>query len=107
MTELEYKFTYDLLFKMIFTKHVKLLKSLVATLINIPLDSIEQFEIRNAEIPPETLGDKFCRLDINMAVNGQRVDIEVQVDNDGDFPERSLYYWAREYSTALQVGDSY
>ena len=107
MTELEYKFTYDLLFKMIFTKHVKLLKSLVATLLSIPLESIEQFEIRNAEIPPETLGDKFCRLDINMAVNGQRVDLEVQVDNDGDFPERSLYYWAREYSTALQVGDSY
>ncbi|MCL2054287.1 MAG: Rpn family recombination-promoting nuclease/putative transposase [Oscillospiraceae bacterium] len=107
MTELEYKFTYDLLFKMIFTKYVKLLKSLVATLINIPLDSIEQFEIRNAEIPPETLGDKFCRLDINMVVNGQRVDLEVQVDNAGDFPERSLYYWAREYSTALQVGDSY
>ncbi|MCL2055099.1 MAG: Rpn family recombination-promoting nuclease/putative transposase [Oscillospiraceae bacterium] len=107
MTELEYKFTYDLLFKMIFTKHVKLLKSLVATLINIPLDSIEQFEIRNAEIPPETLGDKFCRLDINMVVNGQRVDLEVQVNDKGDFPERSLYYWAREYSTALQAGDSY
>ncbi|MCL2054893.1 MAG: Rpn family recombination-promoting nuclease/putative transposase [Oscillospiraceae bacterium] len=107
MTELEYKFTYDLLFKMIFTKHVKLLKSLVATLLNLAPDSIEQFEIRNAEIPPETLGDKFCRLDINMVVNGQRVDLEVQVDNAGDFPERSLYYWAREYSTSLQAGDTY
>ncbi|MCL2054955.1 MAG: Rpn family recombination-promoting nuclease/putative transposase [Oscillospiraceae bacterium] len=107
MTELEYKFTYDLLFKMIFTKHVKLLKSLVATLLSIPLDSIEQFEIRNAEIPPETLGDKFCRLDINMVVNGQLVDLEVQVNDDDDFPERSLYYWAREYSTALKIGDSY
>ncbi|MCL2055364.1 MAG: Rpn family recombination-promoting nuclease/putative transposase [Oscillospiraceae bacterium] len=107
MTELEYKFTYDLLFKMIFTKHVKLLKSLVATLLSIPLDSIEQFEIRNAEIPPETLGDKFCRLDINMVVNGQLVDLEVQVNDDDDFPERSLYYWAREYSTALKAGGTY
>ena len=35
MTELEYKFTYDLLFKMVFTKHVKLLKSLIG-LVSIP-----------------------------------------------------------------------
>ncbi|MCL2054165.1 MAG: Rpn family recombination-promoting nuclease/putative transposase, partial [Oscillospiraceae bacterium] len=107
MTELEYKFTYDLLFKMVFTKHIRLLKSLVATLLNLAPDSIEQFEIRNAEIPPETLGDKFCRLDINMVVNGQRVDLEVQVNDDDDFPERSLYYWAREYSTALHIGETY
>ena len=107
MIELEYKFTYDLLFKMIFTKHVKLLKSLVATLIDISPDSIEQFQIRNPEIPPETLEDKFCRLDINMMVNGQLVDLEVQVDNEGDFPERSLYYWAREYSSALKSGGIY
>jgi len=26
-------------------------------------------------MPPETIGDKFCRLDINMIVNGQRVEI--------------------------------
>ena len=107
MTELEYKFTYDLLFKMVFTKHVKLLKSLVATLLGLALDSIELFQIRNPEIPPETWGDKFCRLDINMIVNGLRVDLEIQINDEGDFPERSLYYWAREYSTALQEGETY
>jgi predicted transposase/invertase (TIGR01784 family) len=56
---------------------------------------------------PENLQDKFCVLDINMIVNGQRVDLEVQVSNEGDYPERSLYYWAREYSTALTAGDAY
>jgi len=59
-------------------------------------------------MPPESLGDKFCRLDINMDVDGQRVDLEIQVDNDGGyFPERTLYYWAREYSTALPTAGKY
>jgi predicted transposase/invertase (TIGR01784 family) len=42
-----------------------------------------------------------------MIVNGQRADLELQVDNEGDYPERSLYYWAREYSTALVEGGQY
>ena len=93
--------------KLIFTKHPDLLKKLVAVLLGIPLESIEDFEIRNPEMPPEVLGDKFCRLDINMTVDGQRVDLEVQVEDDKDYPDRSLYYWAREYSTALSEGKDY
>jgi len=58
-------------------------------------------------MPPEAMGEKFCHLDINMTVNGQRVDLEVQVEDKGDYPERSLYYWAREYSSALPVGEDY
>ena len=42
-----------------------------------------------------------------MTVNGQQVDLEVQVNNEGDYPERVMYYWAREFSTALPAGQSY
>lgn len=42
-----------------------------------------------------------------MVVNGQLVDLEVQVSNDGDYPERVLYYWAREFSSALQASQGY
>jgi predicted transposase/invertase (TIGR01784 family) len=92
---------------MVFVKYPDLLKRLVAELLDIQLDSIGEFEITNADIPPETVGDKFCRLDINLSVNGQRVDLEIQVADEGDYPERSLYYWAREYSTALCEGGEY
>jgi predicted transposase/invertase (TIGR01784 family) len=66
-----------------------------------------EFVIINPDISPQAIGDKFCKLDINMVVNGQRTNLEVQVDNEGDYPERSLYYWARLYSSALQAGQSY
>jgi len=42
-----------------------------------------------------------------MTVNGQQVDLEVQVSNEGDYPERVMYYWAREFSSALLTGQGY
>jgi predicted transposase/invertase (TIGR01784 family) len=107
MTKLKYTLTNDILFKMVFVKFPDLLKRLVAELLGIPYDSITEFEITNTEIPPEVVGDKFCRLDINMTVDGQRVNLEVQVADEHDYAERSLYLWAREYSSALQSGHTY
>jgi predicted transposase/invertase (TIGR01784 family) len=107
MTKLEYTFTNDTLFKMLFVQYPDLLKRLVAALLSMHYDSIEQFAISNPEMPPDAFGEKFCRLDINMTIDGQRVDLEVQVANEGDYPERSLFYWARVYSNALGEGEEY
>ena len=107
MTKLEYTFKNDTLFKVLFVKYPELLKRLVADLLEIRFESIEQFVITNPEMPAERIGDKFCRLDINMIVDGRRVNLEIQVRDEGDFPERSLFYWAREYSTALSEGEDF
>jgi len=107
VAKLEYTFKTDTLFKMLFVKHADLLKQLVSELLEIRLESISEFYITNPEMPPESLGDKFCRLDINMTVNGQRVDLELQVKNEGDYPSRTLFNWARLYSTALPAGGDY
>jgi predicted transposase/invertase (TIGR01784 family) len=107
MSKLKYTFKTDTLFKMLFVKYPELLKKLVAALLSISYESIEQFDITNPNITPEELGKKFCRLDINMTVNGQIVDLEIQVSDEGNYPERSLFYWAREFSTGIKEGDDY
>ena len=107
MTKLQYTFKTDTLFKILFVNHPDLLKRLVSELLEIEYDSIEQFKITNPEIHPEALGGKFCRLDVNMIVDGQRVVLEIQVDNEKNFKERSLYYWAREFSSTIVSGDDY
>ena len=94
-TKLEYTFKSDVLFKMLFVQYPELLKRLVAVLLSIRLESIEQFNIINTEMPPEEIGKKFCRLDINMIVDGNRVNLEIQVEDEGNYPERSLFHWAR------------
>ena len=107
MAKLEYTFKTDTLFKMLFVKHQDLLEKLVAELLGIRLSSIGNFKVTNPEMPPENLEDKFCRLDINMTVDGVRVNLEIQVEDKGDYPERMLYHWAREYSSALPSGGRY
>lgn len=107
MKKLKYTFKTDTLFEMLFVQYPELLKKLVADLLGIPLGSIGKFAVRNPEMPPESLGDKFCRLDISMTVDDRQVDLEVQVSNEGDYPERVMYYWAREFSSALQASQGY
>ena len=107
MGKLKYTFKTDTLFKILFSKYPDLLKKLVSELLKIRIDSIEQFLITNPDIPPDVIGNKYCRLDISMLVNGKMVDLEVQVESEEDYPDRVLYYWAREYSTALKKGNNY
>jgi predicted transposase/invertase (TIGR01784 family) len=42
-----------------------------------------------------------------MVVDNQRIALEIQVEREEAYPDRLLYYWAREYSSALSSGDDY
>ena len=105
--ELEYTFKSDVLFKLLFVRHPNLLKRLVSVLLSIPLDSIENFQTINPEMPPEEIGKKFCKLDIHMLVDGRKVNLEIQVEDEGNYPERSMFYWSRMYSSSLPSGNNY
>ena len=89
MTELKYKFTFDILFKLLFVKYPNLLQRLIAAILGVTVNDLKEFTITNPEIPPEAVGDKFCRLDISMIVNGQLVNLEVQVLSD--FLDKTCY----------------
>lgn len=77
MTKLKHMLKNDNLFKLLFVKYLYLLKRLLAALLDIRYESIKQFEITNPEMPLEEIGKKFCRLDINMVVDGKRVNLEI------------------------------
>ena len=98
-TKLEYTFKSDVLFKMLFIKYPDLLKRLVSVILSIPLDSITKFVITNTDMPPEEIAKKYCRLDIRMDVNGKKVNLEIQIRDEGNYPERIMLHWARVYST--------
>jgi len=42
-----------------------------------------------------------------MIVDGQKVSLEIQVENEGDYPERILFQWARAFSNSLERGGDY
>ncbi|MDR2166438.1 MAG: Rpn family recombination-promoting nuclease/putative transposase [Clostridiales bacterium] len=42
-----------------------------------------------------------------MDVDGKKVNIEIQNRNEGNFPERVLFHWAKIYSASLPEGENY
>jgi predicted transposase/invertase (TIGR01784 family) len=92
---------------MVFLRLPDLLKKFVALALYLPVESINEFKITNPELPPDIIKNKFCRLDLNMNVDGRLVDLEVQVSDHSNYTERSLYYWAKLFTSSLLVGEDY
>lgn len=84
-----------------------MLHSFVASMLDIPPESITEIKIENPELPPETLSGKFSRLDLSLKVDDHLVNVEIQVKNDADYRDRTLFYWAKLYSSELKSGEDY
>ena len=97
----------DIIFKKIFTENADLLHSFVASMLDIPPESITDIVVTNPEIPPETMTGKFSRLDLSLKVDDRLVNVEIQVKNDADYRDRTLFYWAKLYSSELKSGEDY
>lgn len=61
----------------------------------------------NVELIPENFADKFSRVDLKMQVDDKIVNVELQVNNEPDFTERTLYYWSKIFSGELKSGEPY
>ena len=99
----------DVVFKRIFTdkNNVDLLQDLLSAILDIPSNSIKNIEVKNGELPPEAIGNKFGRLDISLEFENTLVNIEMQVNKQSDFSDRVLFYWAKLYTSSLKAGDDY
>lgn len=97
----------DIIFKKIFTENTDMLHEFVADVLDIPSESIKEIVIRNQELVPESLDGKFSRLDLNLKIDDTLVNVEIQVKGETDFRDRTLFYWAKLYTSELKSGDAY
>ena len=67
----------DIIFKKFFTENVDMLYSFVASMLDVPQESISEIKITNPELPPESLEGKFSRLDLNLKVDNRLVNVEI------------------------------
>ena len=64
--------------------------------------------IENKALAAEILGGKTCVLDLRAVLaNGAKVNIEVQLADQGNMERRSLYYWSREFVGGINSGQNY
>lgn len=103
------KLKLDVIFKRVFgdENNKDIIAAMISALLEIPRESIRSIEISNVELPPEYYDQKFSRLDLRMNVDGTIVNVEMQVNYETDFRERTLFYWSKIYSDELKAGDEY
>lgn len=71
-------------------------------------ERITDLAYENTELVKDRLEGKTGRLDLSViTIQGERINIEIQVQYQNDMPERILYYWAKTYFSQLQSGENY
>ena len=100
--------TNDFVFKKVFGKkgNESILKDLLEAILKIKIKKIElQTEV---ELEKELIDDKTGVLDIEATIDDNTIiDIEMQMRNQYNMKERSLFYWAGLYYTALKKKGEY
>ena len=97
----------DVIFKKLFAENMDLLHDFLASMLDIPPEKITEIVVSNPELPPETVASKFSRLDLSLKVDNRLINVEIQVKNDTDYRDRTLFYWAKLYTSELKSGEDY
>ena len=104
----ELQLTNDYIFKRLFSKkgNEDILKDLLEGILEIPIEEVEVMQ--EVELERVDIKDKLGVLDIKAIINENiTVDIEMQIANEKNMIERTLYYWAGLYYTGLKRGKDY
>ena len=99
----------DFVFKKIFgsEEHPEILISFLNAVLK-PKKPIVSVEIKNSDLEKEYIEDKFSRLDVKaLTSNKEIINIEIQIKNEYNMIQRSLYYWSKLYEEQLSEGDRY
>jgi len=87
-------------------------KDILARFLTVVLDvQIEPGELTlvHTEFSPEYVADKASVLDIQVrrSANHEKMNIEMQIADDGDLARRVLFYWSKGYIEDLKEGGDY
>ncbi len=102
-----YGMTNDYMFRIVLQQSKPALKGLISSVLRMDEDDIEDLTVLNPVDPGKSVSDKEIRMDVVVSLkDGRKIDLEMQIKNYGDWPERSMLYLCREYD-ALSSGESY
>ena len=105
--ELPVKMTNDYLFHAIFQSNEAALKGLVCALLHMRPDKITSIKVTNPIILGEGIDFKTTVLDLLLILNDKTyLNLELQAENEGDWPDRSLLYLFRTVNV-LKKGEPY
>ena len=104
---IDYTLTNDYMFRAILQSNEKVLRGLIGSLLHLRLEEIQMVEIKNPIELGKAIDNKNFILDIRVLLNNNTIiNLEMQVSNHGDWPDRALSYLCRGFDS-LQKGEEY
>lgn len=105
--KLKYPLTNDFMFKAVLQRNQMALKGLLCALLHMRMEEIADIRIINPIESGDVIEEKMMILDLKLELNDSRIlDIEMQVIDEGNWPERSLAYLCRAFDQ-LDKGEDY
>ena len=104
---IRYNMTNNYMFRYILQRYKRILKGLICALLHLKPEQIKSIEITNPiDLAGDVSGKEFI-LDINVMMNDDTlINLEMQVANEHNWPERSLIYLCRAFDQ-LERGQKY
>jgi len=100
----------DFVFKLIFgdLRNVDITRDFLSSVLNLSVQELSTLAFTNTEFLREHKTDKKGILDIRVkTLSGMEINIEVQHLQDKTMAERSLYYWAKIFTSNLEKNQTY
>jgi len=96
--EIRYNMTNDYMFRYILQKNKNVLKGLISSLLHLKLQDIKSIEITNPINLSDNISGKDFVLDVDVFINNDtKINLEMQVSNKHNWPDRSLSYTCRSF----------
>ena len=103
---IKYNMTNDYMFRMVLQRDKNTLINLISSVLDIPVETIQDVKIENVIEPGKSIDDKEYRLDILVLLNfNSYINLEMQVVNYNNWPERSLSYLCRRFDNVARGED--
>ncbi len=97
----------DYMFHVVFQENTHALKGLISSVLHIPKASITKIQVMNPIEPGKGIDDKTFILDLKVIINNKQIiNLELQINNECNWPDRSLGYLCRSYDN-LNSGVDY
>jgi len=108
--ELQITLTNDYAFKRLLgsEENKPLLQDFLECILDLTPQQVLDLEFMDKELTKEEFSDKTGILDVKLKLtDGTVIDIEIQASWNASFVKRTLFYWAKMYTSDFKAGESY
>ena len=108
--ELQITLTNDYAFKRLLgsEENKPLLQDFLECILDLTPQQVLDLEFMDKELTKEDFSDKTGILDVKLKLtDGTVIDIEIQASWNASFVKRTLFYWAKMYTSDFKAGESY